>query len=329
MATFVPPRDAAMRTALASDDPTGWRTAGRSVLDAARAVGGFVSSHPPSAMAPSLPAASMVPAGSPDRSRKDAERASTQSHADAVAARARTAPATSPQPPAGAGTSAPGKPDAPRPEDVGRMRAVRTPDGRTVHTNLTDDQVGSSSGARTPGTAFIVGGAAPQPFSEKLGGLAALGPRLGPGATADQINDSMNWSRYVDRRQDEERTRELGEEQQRAAAARAEYERRSAEIDPLEAARIQAESRYAGDQIKANAELARSGSAAQQVQRYAAAIQAARQAGDEASARSMEFTLRAYLSAYGMPMPAERAPGILDEIGANPRPAPPAGAPKK
>lgn len=321
------------RRPMTDDDPTGWRTAGRSVLDAAGAVGGFIARHPPAPMAPSLPAiprdAAIAVANradaDPHREQKNAVRTATQAHADAVATQARTAPAVSPQPPAGAGTPAPGKPGAPEPGSDGRIRAVKTPDGRTVHTNLPDSAI--SKGGR-PGTAFVVGSGTPQPYSEQLAGLAALGPRLGPGATADQINDSMNWSRYIEGRQQEERASELTEEQQRAASAKADYERRQAEIDPLEAARIAAESRYMGDEIKANAEMARHASAAKQVERYAAAIAAARRAGDEATAKSLEFALRAYLSAYGTPMPVDRPSSLFEFPPTSPTGAPQAGAPK-
>jgi hypothetical protein len=134
------------------------------------------------------------------------------------------------------------------------------------------------------------------PFSQKLRGQ--MGSLLA-GAGGD-LRDRINYREYLERRIAEEEAKEAAELGHKVTMAKGEYELEAAQMDPMALARLNAESRYGGDYIKAAQAQATTDQA---LATMAQLQQLMSQAKTPEDRQRIEMLIRGYMAAVGRPVP--------------------------
>lgn len=188
---------------------------------------------------------------------KDEQRAQTA--ADAAAA-VETDRQTNANPESHPGGKAAPKPEpAPLPTrsgEPGRMRLVTLPDGRRVATNLPEGPGTETPISRIAGDSATGKGGFAAPGAEKTPRFTGEKLAAAYGESAPDGRAGYERARFINQASDQI----LGRDVERAKARQ---ELAAAEIDPLEAARIQAEGKYGGEVIQQEAMASRIGAAVQ------------------------------------------------------------------
>jgi hypothetical protein len=144
-----------------------------------------------------------------------------------------------------------------------------------------------------PSVALAHAAASGTPFSEQLRGLSS---------DSEDPMQRAEYRDYLNRRIEEEKARELGDVEQQTKIATNEGAQARAAVDPLAAARIEAQGKYGDAYIKAQTEANTQASLAQQLAPLMKAYMDAKQAGDQQKLLELQ---RIILALYGRTPPAQ------------------------